>query len=145
MKKNRRRRLINPLMIKSSRGFTLLKILIAMAVFYSSHTPAFIVPTLRRGNSVRNAPALRDAGASATAFPRRSVTAIKLRKKLPLLLERVGVRRIKIRKIALFNPLILTFSRREKELSILNLMAVRRSVGTMQRAKRLSIKTWAEA
>jgi len=81
----------------------------------------------------------------ATSFPRRSVTAIKLRKKLPLLLERVGVRRIKIRKIALFNPLILTFSRREKELSILNLMAVRRSVGTMQRAKRLSIKTWAEA
>jgi len=55
---------------------------------------------------------------------RRSVTAIKLRKKLPLgncscialltyihvgiLLERVGVRRIKIRKKALFNPLILT-------------------------------------
>jgi hypothetical protein len=41
-------------------------------------------------------------------FPRRSVTAIKLRKKLPLLLERVGVRRIKIRKKALFDPLILT-------------------------------------
>ena len=58
------------------------------------------------------------------SFPRRSVIAIKLRKKLPLLLERVGVRRIKIRKKALFDPLILTFSRREKGLSILNLMAV---------------------
>jgi len=59
------------------------------------------------------------------SFPRFGVTAIKLRKKLPLLLERVRVRRIKIRKKALFDPLILTFSRREKELSILNLMAVR--------------------
>ncbi|MFI3121729.1 MAG: hypothetical protein QX203_17310 [Methylococcaceae bacterium] len=49
---------------------------------------------------------------------------MKLRKKLPLLLERVGVRRIKIRKKALFDPLILTFSRREKGLSSLNLMAV---------------------
>jgi hypothetical protein len=39
-------------------------------------------------------------------------------------MERVGVRRIKIRKKALFDPLILTFSRREKGLSILNLMAV---------------------
>jgi len=36
-----------------------------------------IVPTLQRGNSVRNAPALRgDAGASNTAFPRRSVGTI---------------------------------------------------------------------
>ena len=36
-----------------------------------------LVPTLRRGNSVRNAPALRrDAGASDTAFPRRSVGTI---------------------------------------------------------------------
>ncbi len=51
-------------------------------------------------------------------------TAIKLRKKLPLLLERVGVRRIKIRKKALFDPLILAFSRREKGLYILNLMVV---------------------
>jgi hypothetical protein len=34
------------------------------------------------------------------------------------------VRRIKIRKKALFDPLILTFSRREKGLSSLNLMAV---------------------
>ena len=33
-------------------------------------------------------------------------------------------RRIKIRKKALFDPLILTFSRREKGLSSLNLMAV---------------------
>jgi hypothetical protein len=49
--------------------------------------------------------------------------------KLPLLLERVGVRRIKIRKKALFDPLILTFSRREKRLSILNLMAVTQRVG----------------
>jgi hypothetical protein len=49
------------------------------------------------------------------------VTAIKLRKKLPLLLERVGVRRIKIRQKTLFDPLILTFSLREKGLSILNL------------------------
>jgi hypothetical protein len=32
-----------------------------------------IVPTLRRGNSSRNAPALRDAGASLAAFPRWSV------------------------------------------------------------------------
>ncbi|MFZ2405120.1 MAG: hypothetical protein WAW41_08290, partial [Methylobacter sp.] len=69
--------------------------------------------------------------------PTFPVTAIKLRKKLPLLLdaymdvgsraptvgalgdagaiaERVGVRRIKIRKKALFDPLILTFSLREK-------------------------------
>jgi hypothetical protein len=38
------------------------------------------------------------------------VTAIKLRKKPPLLLERVGVRRIKTRQKALFDPLILTFS-----------------------------------
>ncbi len=76
----------------------------------------------------------------------RRVTAIKLRKKLPLLLERGGVttarmqeveqrrerlpRRIKIRKKVLFDPLILTFSRREKELSILNLMAAARRVGT---------------
>jgi len=37
-------------------------------------------------------------------------------------LERVGVRRIKIRKKALLDPLILTFSRREKGLSILKLM-----------------------
>lgn len=38
-----------------------------------------IVPTLRRGNSVCNAPALRvrDTGASVTAFPRRSVGTIK--------------------------------------------------------------------
>jgi len=37
-----------------------------------------IVPSLRRGNSVRNAPALRrrDAGASDTAFPRWSVGTI---------------------------------------------------------------------
>ncbi len=37
-----------------------------------------IVPTLQRGNSVRNAPALRrrDAGASDTAFPRSSVGTI---------------------------------------------------------------------
>ncbi|MCX7093624.1 MAG: hypothetical protein NTY50_09275, partial [Methylobacter sp.] len=41
-----------------------------------------------------------------------------------ILLERVGVRRIKIRKKALFDPLILTFSRWEKGLSSLNLMAV---------------------
>ncbi|MCX7092933.1 MAG: hypothetical protein NTY50_05725, partial [Methylobacter sp.] len=54
---------------------------------------------------------------------------IKLRKKLPLLLERVGVRRIKIRKKALFDPLILTFSRREKELSSLNLIAVKQKLG----------------
>ena len=60
----------------------------------------------------------------------RSVTAIKLRKKLPLLLERVGVRRIKIRKKALFDPLILAFSRREKGLCILNLMAVVPERGT---------------
>jgi len=58
------------------------------------------------------------------SFPRSGVTAIKLRKKLPLLLERAGVRRVKIRKKALFDPLILTFSRREKGLYILNLMAV---------------------
>ena len=36
-------------------------------------TAIFIVPTLRRGNSSGNAPALRDAGASLTAFPRWSV------------------------------------------------------------------------
>jgi hypothetical protein len=41
---------------------------------------------------------------------------IKLRKNLPLLLERVGVRRVKIRKNTLFAPLILTFSGREKRL-----------------------------
>jgi hypothetical protein len=63
-------------------------------------------------------------------IPTQRVTAIKLRKKLPLLLERVGVRRIKIRQKALFDPLILAFSRREKGLSILNLMAVTQRVGT---------------
>jgi len=42
------------------------------------------------------------------------------------------VRRIKKAK-ALFDPLILTFSLREKGQSILNLMAVRRSVGTIKR------------
>ena len=41
-----------------------------------------LVPTLQRGNSSGNAPALRDAGASLSAFPRRSVTAIKLRRSL---------------------------------------------------------------
>ena len=35
-----------------------------------------LVPTLQRGNSSGNAPALRDAGASLTAFPRRSVGTI---------------------------------------------------------------------
>jgi hypothetical protein len=37
--------------------------------------------------------------------------------KLPLLLERAGVRRIKIRQIFYFDPLILTFSREEKGLA----------------------------
>jgi hypothetical protein len=41
------------------------------------------------------------------------VTAIKLRKKLPLLLERVGVRRIKNKAKSLCDSLILTFSLRE--------------------------------
>jgi len=41
----------------------------------------------------------------ATALvPTCYVAAIKLRKKPPLLLERVGVRRIKIRQKALFDP-----------------------------------------
>jgi hypothetical protein len=66
-------------------------------------------------------------------IPTRRVTAIKLRKKLPLLLERAGVRRIKIRQKALFDPLILAFSQREKGLSILNLMAVTRRVGMQWR------------
>jgi hypothetical protein len=37
-----------------------------------------LVPTLRRENSVCNAPALRDAGASDTAFPRWSVGMIDM-------------------------------------------------------------------
>jgi hypothetical protein len=65
-------------------------------------------------------------------FPVSGFTAIKLRKKLSLLLERVGVRRIKIRKKALFDPLILTFSRREKGLSSLNLMAVSLRIGNLE-------------
>jgi hypothetical protein len=39
-------------------------------------------------------------------------------------MERAGVRRIKIVKKALFKSLIPTFSLREKEFAILNLMAV---------------------
>ena len=35
-----------------------------------------LVPTLQRGNSSGNAPALLDAGASLSAFPRRSVGTI---------------------------------------------------------------------
>jgi hypothetical protein len=49
-------------------------------------------------------------------------------------MERVGVRRIKIRQNALFNPLILTFSLREKELSILNLMAVKLQLSVFREA-----------
>ncbi len=67
------------------------------------------------------------------SFLKSNFTAIKLRKELPLLLERVGVRRIKIRKKALFDPLILTFSRREKGLYTLNLMAVSRAYRARQR------------
>ncbi len=49
-------------------------LLVGMALSFGTSS---IVPTLRRGNSVRNAPALRrDAGASDTAFPRRSVGTI---------------------------------------------------------------------
>jgi len=50
-------------------------VLVGMALSFGT-TP--IVPTLRRGNSVCNAPALRrrDAGASGTAFPRWSVGTI---------------------------------------------------------------------
>jgi urease accessory protein len=44
-----------------------------------------IVPTLQRVNSARNAPALRDAGASDTAFPRRSVGTINMRKAIILM------------------------------------------------------------
>jgi len=40
--------------------------------------------------------------------PKLELHCLKLRKKLPLLLERVGVRRIKIRKKTLLDPLILT-------------------------------------
>jgi hypothetical protein len=57
-------------------------------------------------------------------FSRSDAAVVKLRK-LPLLLERVGVRRIKIRQKTLFDPLILTFSLREKGLSIFNLMTVK--------------------
>jgi hypothetical protein len=53
----------------------------------------------------------------------KSYTAIKLRNKHPLLLDRVRVRRI-IRQKALFDPLILTFSLCEKGRFILNLMTV---------------------
>ncbi|WP_031438623.1 hypothetical protein [Methylobacter tundripaludum] len=71
----------------------------------------------------------------ATALvPTCYVAAIKLRKKPPLLLERVGVRRLKNKAKALFDALILTLSLREKGLSILNLMAVTCYVGT--RAKK---------
>jgi hypothetical protein len=57
-------------------------------------------------------------------FSRSDAAVIKLRK-LPLLLERVGVRRIKIRQKTLFDPLILTFSLRENGLSIFNLVTVK--------------------
>ena len=52
-----------------------------------------IVPKLRRGNSARNAPALRAAGASATAFPRRSLGTINLafRERVLIKLERMGL------------------------------------------------------
>jgi hypothetical protein len=57
----------------------------------------------------------------------------------PLLMERVGERRIKIRQKALFDPLILTFSLREKGLSLLNLMAVARSLHSGCRVFRGSV------
>ena len=43
----------------------------------SSFAPC-IVPTLRRGNAVVDAPASRNAGALQTEFPHRSVGTIKL-------------------------------------------------------------------
>jgi len=43
-----------------------------------------------------------------------SLISLSKGKNLPLLLERAGVRRIKIRKMLYFDPLILTFSRWEK-------------------------------
>jgi hypothetical protein len=55
------------------------------AIVRKNASVSSIVPTLRRGNSVCNAPALRDAGASDTAFPfmpqrvRRSVGTINMR------------------------------------------------------------------
>ena len=52
-----------------------------------------IVPTLRRGNTAVDAPASRNAGALRTEFPRRSVTAIKLRLDSPFSLrEKVRMR-----------------------------------------------------
>jgi hypothetical protein len=45
---------------------------------YISYLQVSIVPTLRRGNSCRNALALRDARTSQTAFPRRSVGTIPI-------------------------------------------------------------------
>jgi hypothetical protein len=48
--------------------------------FWVCHCPkaAFIVPTLWRGNVSGNAPALRDAGASLSAFPRWSVGTMEV-------------------------------------------------------------------
>jgi len=62
-------------------GFAYVETAILVSLLFVGITLSFgttpIVPTLRRGNSVRNAPALRrDAGASDTAFPRRSVGTI---------------------------------------------------------------------
>ncbi|MFI3199859.1 MAG: hypothetical protein QX196_16220 [Methylococcaceae bacterium] len=44
--------------------------------------PPPIVPTLRRGNAISDAPAARNAGALPDEFPLRNVTAIKLRRSL---------------------------------------------------------------
>ena len=55
-------------------GTTALRLVVRQ---YAENTPRIsLVPTLQRGNSSSNAPALRDAGASLAAFPRRSVGTI---------------------------------------------------------------------
>jgi len=59
-------------------------LLVGVALSFGTTPIVSIVPTLRRGNSVRNAPALRDAGASDTAFPRRSVGTINVCKAIIL-------------------------------------------------------------
>jgi urease accessory protein len=62
-------------------GFAYVETAILVSLLFVGMALSFgttsIVPTLRRGNSVCNAPALRDAGASTSAFPRRSVGTIR--------------------------------------------------------------------
>ena len=56
-------------------GMTALR-LVVISIHFTTILDIRLVPTLQRGNLSGNAPALRDAGASLSAFPRRSVGTI---------------------------------------------------------------------